>query len=204
MVGYTLAVRPLDDHHRMLGLDSATLQDVAAIVSPIAAAIAAGVSLASVRLTRRMARDTVLPDLSIQPIVHPETGLLGAMIHNAGTGVARGAYFVIVRGGSRSVDAVGHGVIRPNELFEVQTQIAGRPEDLIGSVDASAAMLVGCRDRQGNFHVWTHKERHREWRRRRLGRDRGGATITDRFQAVFKNFDMDSLTPEPSRIHGPR
>lgn len=187
----------------MIDIDPNTLQDVAAIVGPLAAAVAAGVSLFSVRLNRRIARQTVLPDLSIQPIINPETGLLGAMVHNAGTGVARGAYFVIARGDNRSVDAVGHGVVRPNELYEIQTQIPGRlpvaPQGPLGSVNFNGGMIIGCRDREGNFHVWTHQEKHRQWRQARKP-----ATLTDRFRAMFPDIDIDILTPTPARIHGPK
>jgi hypothetical protein len=70
--------------------DLSTLQDIALIVGPAGAAVAAIVSLAAVRQTRRIARDAGLPDLAIQITVDFETDLINATIHNAGGGVARG------------------------------------------------------------------------------------------------------------------
>jgi hypothetical protein len=156
--------------------DLSTLQDIALIVGPVGAAIAAGASLASVRQTRRIAVEAALPDLAIQVTFSRRTGLVNATIHNAGGGVARGVSYIIAHAGQIASGYVEHGILRADELVSVQTAIAARIHE--GELTKVAAM-VSARDRFGYGHAWTNEEKHQVYVTRFLRRPRYGACSPD-------------------------
>jgi hypothetical protein len=172
---------------------AASIQDIAVIVGPTAAAIAAAVSLMSVRLTRAIAHDATLPDLSTQPV--SVNGQAGAVIHNAGSGVARGVHFIIVHGGYRAVGFGGNGgILRPDEICRAITSI---PLETGAKVDA---LIVGCRDRYGNAHDWTHEERHIE-RRGTWGQRPEYGTLESRLHEIDPELSLGNLAPSQVKVY---
>ena len=180
----------------LLSVPLGSIQDVAAVAGPVAAAIAAIASLLAVRLTRSIARSASLPDLSVQPLVG-SGGVLGASIHNAGGGAARGALFIVAEGEHSVTVAIGHGVIRPNERFEVWTNMPSR-----GGGQIADAMYVRCRDRFGNAHGWTHKEVHDE-KKGRWGGKPSPEVLADAFHHAFPAIRLDQLQPGNASVRGP-
>jgi hypothetical protein len=177
----------------------ASIQDVAAIVGPCAAAIAAIASLFALRQTREIARSAQLPDLSIQPLIRTGTRQLGASIHNAGGGVARGVMVVIADGEYLVTIPVGIAMIRPNERFEIWTDIQ---RGAYSGGDQAEGMYVRCRDRFGVAHGWTHKEVHDEKPVRR-GRKHEPEMLLDGFRAAFPEIDTEGRRDCNVHVSGP-
>jgi hypothetical protein len=162
--------------------DLTTLETIALIASPAFAAIAAGASWASVVQARRLARESSLPVLQMQPIVDPRDEHRGAVIHNAGSGSARGVGFVLVDGNHVAIGNVRHGFLRPGEVVHVHMDIEATRDGAVG--------MVVCRHHQSYGHAWTHDERHKVYRTWLLRRPRYPGT-----QEMFRDLFPDSADP---------
>lgn len=141
--------------------DLTTWQEIALVVGPIAAAIAALASWASVLQARRLARESHSPHLQIQKVVDTQSGTIGAVITNAGGGVARGVGAFLTHPPFFAHGAIGHGFLFPGETRQIFTPIP--------VTDAETDVLVFCRDRDSFPHYWNANEEHRvfkTWRGR--------------------------------------
>lgn len=142
-------------------------QDEALLITTALAAVAAGASAVSAFQARKIARAATLPDVSIQVIITEigaSIGRVGAVVHNAGNGVARGLHFMLIADGTVSSNyGPGGGILRADDALMIETTIQVRMP-----MDEDAFALVGCRDREGFTHVWTNKEQHRRLRSRWL------------------------------------
>jgi hypothetical protein len=176
----------------------ASIQDVAAIVGPMAAAVAAIGSLLTALQTRKNARESVLPDLSVELRIDVDSLEIGGTIHNAGTGVGRAVYFLIVHDQQQATGSLRQGVIRPNELFTVTTPVIGTRDMVASLAGPFSAMVAACRDRQDNYHMWTHDGRHEEW-----GRRARKAMLADRFHEMFPAIDLGQVSPVAPTVAGP-
>lgn len=176
-------------------MSSDEVGQVTLIVSTALAAIAAGAAWVSAYHSRKLARAATLPDLSIQLIVRqvaPGIGRVEAAVHNAGSGVARGVLFALVRDGAW-VTGTGPqaGILRPDEMFQIETSIQSRfPAD----DEAERFAIVACRDREGYSHVWTHTEQHTVLRHRLWwpGRDRRARVGTRVAEYLRRHHGIDT------------
>ena len=167
--------------------DLTTLQNVALIVGPVAAAAAAIAAWFAAFQSSRMARAVALPDLAIQVTkggsgVMPTYGAytLGATIHNAGGGPAQGVSYVIVCGQSAAYDTARHGFLRSDQIIKVATDIEVDPKS--DGRDVTYAM-VSCRDRFGYPHSWTNRGDYKIWKNWRRKPKYGD--VLERFKEFF-------------------
>jgi hypothetical protein len=145
--------------------------EAALYISTGLAAVAATASAVSAFQAWRITRAQLLPDLSVSIGVYPSsfTGYgLQAVIHNAGSGVARGLTFVVAANGHYAANVAGTGtVLRADELATIHAHIG--VGDIESADDVEASAMVFARDPYGFTHVWTHQEKHyvsRAWLRR--------------------------------------
>jgi hypothetical protein len=167
-----------------VGQNLSVWQDIALIVGPIAAAIAALASWASVLQARRFAREASSPHLQIQMVVDSNSNTIGAVISNAGGGAARGVGVYLTHPPYYVHGAVGHGFLFPGETREVWTQIP--------ATEAETDVLAFCRDKDSIPHYWNAKEEHRsftDWR----GRPRYRRDIPAVFREFHPGISLDSL-----------
>ena len=167
-------------------MDTEAVGNVAQIVGPTAAAVAAGASLWSVLVNRRLARESVLPHMSIQPIADTGTGMAGAVIYNGGTGPARGAMFAMVYDGQGTCGYIGHGIVRPGEVVQVRSAIPLRE-------DVESSMIVCCRDPFGNLHTWTAREDHTEVKKSDLQRGFNPRNLEERIRDAYPDLPADEI-----------
>jgi hypothetical protein len=143
----------------------ATLLEVAQVLGTVFAALAAMAACVAVFLTLRESRLSHQPHLRIQPIVSPVTGCYGAVITNAGDGVASGVHFVVADFTTLISGPVLHGFLRPGETVEI---LSPQPWQEAGDRRGVVGYVIG-RDRFGFVHDWTTAEDHavnyeRSWR----------------------------------------
>jgi hypothetical protein len=135
---------------------STSLAEVLQLVGIGLTAAIASAAIIALLLNIRESRRLNQPLLRIQPIVSPKTGCYGAVIINAGDGVASGVAYVIADQKTLISDTVHHGFLRPGEAVEVSSsRRAVRGEDRRG-----VAAFAIARDRFGYVHDWTSAEEH--------------------------------------------
>jgi hypothetical protein len=132
-----------------------TWQAIALILAPVAAAVAAAASWASVREARKASR----PLLNVQIVNRVDTRTRGLFIVNAGGGMARSVLFVIADDAHFVGDYAQHGFLPPGGMAEVVTDIP--------PTGNGAVAFALCRGADGFSQVWTHDERHYTAKQRR-------------------------------------
>jgi hypothetical protein len=165
--------------------DLSTWQEVALVAGPIAAAIAALASWASVLQVRRLARESNAPHLQIQKVVDSPSGTIGVIVTNAGGGAARGAGIFLTHPPFFIRGAIGHGFLYPGETRQVLTRIP--------ATEAETDALVFCRDKDSLPHYWNANEEHRvftTWR----GRPKYRRDIPAAFREFHPVVDPDEMT----------
>jgi hypothetical protein len=133
--------------------DLTTAQQIALVVSPALAAVAAGASWASVFQARRFAREATSPLLQVQITAHPDQ-TIGAVVTNAGGGMARGAGICLVYPPYVAAASLVHGFMQPGDTHHVVTDIA------ITTPDVATSVVVHCRDKYSFPHYWSANEDH--------------------------------------------
>lgn len=164
-----------------------TWQEVALVVGPISAAIAALASWASVLQASRLARESNSPHLQIQKIVDPQTETIGAVITNAGGGAGRGVGIFLTHPPYYVHGAIGHGFLFPGETRQVLTPIP--------ATEVETDVLVFCRDNASIPHYWNANEDHRTlktWR----GKPKHRRDIPE----VFREFHPPVNTADLTRV----
>ncbi len=140
-----------------------TWQDIALVVGPVAAAIAALASWASVLQSKRAAKEASRPLLQVQKIIDSRTNTVGAVITNAGTGAARGTGIFLTYPPFYVTGALGHGFLFPGDTVHVTTAIP------FSSTQIETDVVVLCRDKDSVPHYWNAMEKHmtfKDWRGR--------------------------------------
>jgi hypothetical protein len=160
--------------------DVSTWQEIALVASPALAAIAAAASWASVLQARKLRKEQDAPWLQIQLTYSPE-GRIGAVVTNAGAGVAGGVQIVLHHGNPFAAGPIGHGFMFPGDIRVIETEV------LLEDPSVNTRAIVSCRDRASIPQAWTADERHQvstTWRGKPVYR-----SIIGIFQTLYPDVD---------------
>jgi hypothetical protein len=161
----------------------------APVASATAAALAAGASWISVRLSRKQWKAAQRPELRLQ--AWDRGGTIEIVIVNAGGGFARGVGFCVVVGTEYVAGFAGPnlgGFLDSGQRVVVNAQLTRSSNQVQG--------VVTCHDVDGFFHAWdAARDQHRVWRgrftRRALPADPSGQ---EALNAFYPSLDLGALT----------
>ena len=140
------------------------LTEAAPVASAGFAALAAGASWRSVRVSERSWRASIEPDLHMQVIADEANNRMNVVVYNAGGGLAKGVALMLVGGGSRSVGYLREGLVRPGDELLVRSELPA-------TIGDDLECLLVYRDRgESPWAVTRRGEKHR-LRKRRLGKE---------------------------------
>jgi hypothetical protein len=170
-------------------------------VSAVASAIAAGAAWRSVLQGQRLWRASQDPDLHPQVLLVAAHGTTAMSVMNVGSGIAKGAAFLLVADGKSTAGAIGDGFLPSGAKVMISAPMAAdnNAECIVmyRSSDESAYFT----DRAGPRNRLRKGRRSLGRRRLWIGPERSAKSVEDLWNRAYPGRPLDSLDPVGHEIN---